>query len=166
MIEHIKGKLLIRMIYWMILTFDRRAGQIFHAQTFEIYNIKAIILKNRFQYEDVLKYYDKALSMDESNETILKNKAECIRSKLEADVTFNRIEPHHLELINCAVKILPKGYDTGSYLNVKAKILDRLGEPVKAWLCRGLAAKDYDAVDKVEKQLKKMKSGGRYINIT
>ena len=130
------------------------------------YNRKAILLEYKFRYEEALKYYDKALSRDKSDKTILKNKAQCIMSKLEKDVLFNTIKPHHLELINEALKILPKEYDSSPYLNVKAKILDQLDEPVKAWICRGLAAKDYDAVDKAEKQLKKMKSGGTYINIT
>jgi len=134
------------------------------------YNIKAIILKYKFRYEEALKYYDLALSKAKSNKTLLKNRAECeaecIKYKLEIDVTLNWIKPHHLELNNKALKILPKEYDNSPYLNVKAEILDQLGEPVKAWICRCLAGKDYETVDKVEKQLKKMKSGGTYINIT
>ena len=134
------------------------------------YNRKAIILKYKFQYEEALKYFDLALSKDKSDETILKNRAECeaecIKSKLEMEVLFRRVKPHHLELINKALKILPKEYDNSSYLNVKANILDQLGEPVKAWICRALADKDYETVNKVEKQLEKMKSGGTYINIT
>ena len=136
----------------------------------DYYNTKAIILKCSFQYEEALKYYDKALSKDESNKTLLNNRAECeaefIKSKLKIEVLFKNIKPHHLKQINKALKILPKGYDNSSYLNVKADILDQLGDPVKAWICRGLAAKNYEEVDKVERQLKELKSGETYINIT
>lgn len=134
------------------------------------YNRKAILLEYKFRYEEALKYYDKALSMDKSNETTLKNRAkceaECIKSKLEMELLFRRIKPHHLELINKALKILPNEYDNSPYLDVKANVLDQLDEPVKAWICRSLTGKDYETVDKVEKQLKEMKTGGTYINIT
>ena len=82
------------------------------------------------------------------------------------ELLFRRIKPHHLELINKALKILPNEYDNSPYLDVKANVLDQLDEPVKAWICRSLAGKDYETVDKVEKQLKEMKTGGTYINIT
>ncbi len=93
-------------------------------------------------------------------------KAIFIKSKLKIEVLFNRIKPHHLDLINEALRILPKDCDNGPYLNVKGDILDQLGDPVKARICRALAYKSYDEVNEVEKQLKKLKSAGTYINIT
>ncbi|MDO5811431.1 MAG: HIRAN domain-containing protein, partial [Methanobrevibacter sp.] len=93
-------------------------------------------------------------------------KAIFIKSKLKIEVLFNRIKPHHLDLINEALKILPDDCDNGPYLNVKGDILDQLGDPVKARICRALAYKSYDEVNEVEKQLKKLKSAGTYINIT
>ena len=92
--------------------------------------------------------------------------AECIKSKLEIEVLFKRIEPRHLDMINRALKILPDGSDNVPYLHVKAEILGQLGDPVKAWICRYIAAERYDEVEKIDKQLKKLKSGGTYINIT
>ena len=136
----------------------------------DYYNRKAIILKYGFRYEDALKYFDIALAKEEFNETFLKNRMECeavcIKSKLEIEVLFRRIEPKHLDMINRALKILPDGFDNVPYLHVKAEILGQLGDPVKAWICRYIAAERYDEVEKIEKQLKKMKSGGTYINIT
>ena len=41
-----------------------------------------------------------------------------------------------------------------------------LGEGVKARIYRALSSKNYDEVDKVEKQLEKLKSSQTYINIT
>ena len=130
------------------------------------YNIKAIILQRLNQYDEALKYYDRALSKDPSNKTFLNNKAECMKDKLKWKLLFNRIEPRNLDLINEALKILPEGCDNGPYLFTKAEILDLLGEHVKAKVCRALGAKHYDEVDKAEKQLKRLKSTETYINIT
>lgn len=136
----------------------------------DYYNRKAIILDDAFQYEKALKYYDMALSKDGANEMFLKNRdgceADCIKSKLEMDVLFRRIKPHHLDLINRALKILPDSYDNAPFLNIKANILDQLGDPVKGWICRALAVKDYEKVDMIEKQIKKLSLYHRYINIT
>lgn len=110
-----------------------------------------------------MKYFDKALSIDKSNETILKNRAvceaECIRSRLKIEVVLRSVKPHHLELINKALKILPEECERRKYLNVKAEILDQLGEPVKATVCRALAVKHYDEVEEAESQLKQLKTG-------
>ena len=130
------------------------------------YNIKAIILEGKKQYEEALKYFDKALSKNPSNETLLNNKAECIKKELETKLVHNRIEPHDLDLINKALKILPKGYDNSPYLFTKGEILNNLGEPVKAKICNALSLKNYEEVDRAEKQLKKLKSSETYINIT
>ena len=130
------------------------------------YNRKAIILKRGFQYDEALKYYDKALSKDPTNKTFLENKAACMKDKLKRKLLFREIVPRDLEVINEALKILPEGCDSGPYLSTKSEILDQLGEPVKARICQALAAKHYDKVDKAEKQLKKLKSTENYINIT
>ena len=130
------------------------------------YNRKAIILKRGFQYDEALKYYDRALSKDPTNKTFLENKADCMKDKLKRKLFFKRTEPRDLEVINKALKILPEGCDNGPYLSTKAEILDQLGEGVKARICQALAAKRYDEVDKAEKQLKKLKSSETYINIT
>ena len=130
------------------------------------YNRKAIILKRGFQYDEALKYYDKALSKDPTNKTFLENKADCMKDKLKRKLFFKRTEPRDLEVINEALKILPEGCDNGPYLSTKAEILDQLGEGVKARICQALGAKRYDEADKVEKQLKKLKSSETYINIT
>ena len=134
------------------------------------YNRKAIMLDVKCQYEEALKYYDKALSIDSSNETFLNNragcKAECIKQKLKMKLLFKRIKPHDLELIDEALEILPESYDNGPFLSVKAQILYELGEPVKARICSALSVKNYDQVEKAEKQLEKLKSSETYINIT
>ena len=130
------------------------------------YNRKAIILKRGFQYDEALKYYDKALSKDPSSEIFLENKAACMKDKLKRKLLFREIEPRDLEVINEALKILPEGCDSGPYLSTKAEILDQLGEPVKARICQALGVKRYDEVDKAERQLKKLKSSETYINIT
>ena len=132
----------------------------------EYYNIKAIILDKGGQFEKALRYYDWALSKEPSNETFLKNKAGCIKYKLEMDVLFNRVKRHDLVLIDEAIKILPESLDNWPYFKVKGDILDQLGDPVKASMCRALGAKRYDEVEKAEKQLKKLKLSETYINIT
>ena len=130
------------------------------------YNRKAIILDGGFRYDEALKYYDRAISRDKSNAVFLKNKAECILQKIKRELLFDRIDSHDLDIINEALKILPGGYDNAAYLTAKAEVLGRLDEPVKAKICLALAAKNYDEVDRAEKQLKKLKSSGTYINIT
>ena len=130
------------------------------------YNIKAIILQGKHQYEEALKYYNKALTKDRFNETLLSNKAGCIKEKLDEKILHNEIEPHDLDLINEALKILPKGYDNSPYLFTKAGVLECLGEPVKAKVCKALSVKNYAEVDKADRQLKQLKSSESYINIT
>lgn len=93
-------------------------------------------------------------------------KAIFIKNKLEIEVIFKRITPHDLDLINEALEILPKDCDNGPYLKTKGDILNQLGDPVKARVCFALAYKHYDEVEKADKQLKKLKSCGTYINIT
>jgi len=136
----------------------------------DYYNRKAIILDDAFQYEKALKYYDMALAKDGSDEIILKNRLgcelDCIKSKLQTRVALKDIKPHHLDLINHALKILPDGYDNVPYLKLKSDILRLLGDPVKAKICLALAYKNYDKVDEAEKQLKKLTPYFRYINIT
>lgn len=111
----------------------------------DYYNRKAIILDDTFQYEKALKYYDMALAKDGTDEIILKNRAgceaDCIRNKLQTRVIVKNIKPHHLDLINRALKILPDDYDNAPYLKIKSDILRLLGEPVKAKICNALAYK-------------------------
>ena len=130
------------------------------------YNRKAIMLERKLQFEEALKYYDRALSKDRFDKTFLNNKAGCIREDLKNKLLFNRIEPHDLDMINKALEILPEGYDNSPYLFIKAQILIELGDPVKARVCNALAAKRYGEVDKADWQLKKLKSSQTYINIT
>jgi tetratricopeptide (TPR) repeat protein len=130
------------------------------------YNRKALMLNGNHRFKEAMRYYKKALLLDGSNETILNNRAECIRQELETKILHNRTEPHDLGLINEALKILPEGYDNRPYLSAKAEILNELGERVKAKICKALAAGNYGEVERAEKQLKKLKSSETYINIT
>ena len=130
------------------------------------YNRKAIILEKTRNYDGALKYYDMALARDSSDEIFLNNKAACIREKLKDRLLSGNIKTRDLDLINEALKILPESYDNRPYLFTKAEILNKLGDPVKAKVCNALAVKNYDEVDEVEKQLKKLKPNEKYINIT
>lgn len=122
-------------------------------------------------YEDD-KMIDEALILIDSaielhpNADDYNRKAIILEYKLKIKAIINDIKPHDLELINEALKILPNDCDNGPYLKTKGDILNQLGDPVKTRVCYALAAKDYDKVNKVEKQLKKLKSGETYINIT
>ena len=93
-------------------------------------------------------------------------KAVFIKSNLKMNVLFKRVKHNDLKLINEALKILPDDCDRGPYLTVKADILDQLGEPVKAKVCRALSVKNYDEVDEADRLLKKLKPDETYINIT
>ena len=132
----------------------------------EYYNEKAIILDYDCQYDEALRYYDEALSIEPSNETFLKNKMGCIKSKLEMKVLLDRAELSDLALIDETIEMLPETLDNGPYFKIKADILDQMGEPVKASITRALGAKRYDEVDTAEKQLKTLNPSRTYINIT
>lgn len=92
-------------------------------------------------------------------------KAIFIKLKLKTKVILNSIELQDLDLINETLKILPDDCDNGPYLTVKGDICNQLGDPVKARICYSLAVKDYEKVDNVERQLKKL-TNGTFINIT
>ena len=130
------------------------------------YNRKAIMLQKKHQYDEALKYYNKALAKDRFDEIILNNKAECIKEELDDKILHNEIKPEDLELIDKALEILPKGQDNRSYLFTKAGVLGLLGDGVKERIIKARLVKNYDEVDKAEKQLKKLKSSETYINIT
>jgi tetratricopeptide (TPR) repeat protein len=130
------------------------------------YNIKAIMLQKKHQYEEALKYYNKALSKDRFDEILLNNKAECIKEELDDKILHNEIEPRDLDMINKALEILPEGYDNRSYLFTKAGVLGLLGDGVKERIIKARLVKNYDEADKAEKQLEKLKPTGTYINIT
>ena len=132
----------------------------------DYYNRKAIILDRGWRFDEALKYYDKALSKGGPDETVLKNKAFCIREKLKRNLLFREVESGDLELIDEAMEMLPEGYDNSEYLFTKSQVLGQLGEPVKAKFCSALSAKNYDKVDKAERQLKRLRSSQIYINIT
>ena len=93
-------------------------------------------------------------------------KAIFIKDKLKIKLVVNNITTHDLELIDEALRMLPDDVDNGPYLRTKGEILDQLGDPVKAWVCYALAAKDYSKVEEAERQLKRLKPTGTYINIT
>ena len=89
------------------------------------------MFEGKHQYEEAIKYYDRALFKDRFNETFLNNKAGCIKD-LENKILHNNIKPHDLDLIDKALKILPKSCDNHGYLFVKVEILNQLGKTVKA----------------------------------
>ena len=124
------------------------------------------MLQKKHQYDEALKYYNKALAKDRFDEIILNNKAECIKEELDDKILHNEIKPEDLELIDKALEILPKGQDNRSYLFTKAGVLGLLGDGVKERIIKARLVKNYDEVDKAEKQLKKLKSSETYINIT
>ena len=93
-------------------------------------------------------------------------KAIFINHKLEIRVIVKRIKPQDLDRINEALGMLPKDCDRSPFLKTKRDILNLLGDPVKAKICNALAYEQYDEVDIADKQLKKLKKLGTYINIT
>lgn len=134
------------------------------------YNRKAIMLEAKQQYEEALKYYDVALSMDEANETFLKNRtaceAGCIREKLKRKILLNETEPQDLDLIDEAMEMLPESYDKSTYLNTKGDILNDLGDPVNARICHFLSGGYHIAADEAKRQLERLNPNESYIYIT
>ncbi len=115
--------------------------------------------------DEALILIDAAINLHPTSEDY-KRKAILIKSGLEISVSAGTIRPPDLDRINEALKILPEDCDSGPFLKTKGDILGLLGDPVKAKICYALSAKDYDKVDEAERQLKKLKPHGTYINIT
>ena len=129
------------------------------------FNRKAIILEDLNMPEEALDVYDKALSFG-PDRVIQANKAGCMLSILESKRpnTFTHAD---LNLINEALKTLPKDENNYPYLQMKGNILEELGEPVNARICYYLSNKMYDKVDETEKELRILKSSTEtFINIT
>lgn len=123
------------------------------------------MLERKNQYDEAIKYYDKAISID-SDEIFLKNKAACIKNYLHDKIVHNNIEAHNLDLINEVLEMIPESFDKSEYLFTKAGVLELLGEPVKAKFIKLRLLEHFSEVKKAEKQLEKLKSSEIYINIT
>ena len=117
-------------------------------------NRKAIILDDMGNYEEALVYYDKALKFSPKNKTILANKADCMNSLLYWKRFPGKYTRDDLDFVNEALKIIPDSEDNAKLLQTKGKILDSLGEPVRARICFLLASKLFDDVKEIESQLK------------
>ena len=137
---------------------DKGNADYISTTSWQIYNDEGMTDEALILIDDAIK-----LHPDDKHFT---RKAIFIKSKLKMNVLLKRVKHNDLKLINEALKILPDDCDNGPYLTVKADILDQLGEPVKAKVCRALSVKNYDEVDEADRQLKKLKSGETYINIT
>lgn len=115
--------------------------------------------------DEALILIDSAIKLHPTSEDY-KRKAMLIKSGLEISVSAGTIRPPDLDRINEALRMLTDDCDSGPFLKTKGDILNKLGDPVKAKICYALSVKDYDKVDEAERQLKKLKPNGTYINIT
>ena len=118
------------------------------------------------RYEEALEFYDRALKPS-TDRVIVANKARCMEALLNMKKYSCPYSRDDLDYINEALRILPEGEDNYSFLITKGIILDELGEHVKARICYSLASKNYDKVDKAERQLEMLRNtNDTYIIVT
>lgn len=121
----------------------------------ECYNVRAIIHEDLGNYEDAFIYYNRSLDIEHS-QVVVNNKARLLEkiAKCERQNSPDRALRH----INEALKITDEDEDRKRFLITKGDILEAMGREKEGFICFLLAANQYDEVDKVEKQAKRLKN--------
>lgn len=120
-------------------------------------NLKGIILENLGEFEDAVRCFDEALSLNKSIE-IQSNKAKCLYEW--AKVTFFPEGDHEkaLILIDCGIDNVPEGEDPSEFYFLKAEILEGLNQLDESHKCYLIAYKEFDKLKEFESQCDYLKN--------
>lgn len=116
------------------------------------WNLKAIILAKLKRYEESVECFDKALSLNPSDEIKL-NKANSIYNW--AKVTFFPEGNYEkaLRLIDDALNIIPDSEDPSEFYFLKAEILEALNDLAESQKAYLIAYKEFDKLKELENQI-------------
>ena len=116
------------------------------------WNLKAIILAKLKRYEESVECFDKALSLNPSDEIKL-NKANSIYDW--AKVTFFPEGNYEkaLRLIDDALNIIPDSEDPSEFYFLKAEILEALNDLAESQKAYLIAYKEFDKLKELENQI-------------
>ena len=116
------------------------------------WNLKAIILAKLKRYEESVECFDKALSLNPSDEIKL-NKANSIYDW--AKVTFfpEGNYENALRLIDDALNIIPDSEDPSEFYFLKAEILEALNDLAESQKAYLIAYKEFDKLKELENQI-------------
>ncbi|WP_410320086.1 tetratricopeptide repeat protein [Methanobrevibacter sp.] len=116
------------------------------------WNLKAIILAKLKRYEESIECFDKALSLNPSDEIKL-NKANSIYNW--AKVTFFPEGNYEkaLRLIDDALNIIPDSEDPSEFYFLKAEILEALNDLAESQKAYLIAYKEFDKLKELENQI-------------
>jgi tetratricopeptide (TPR) repeat protein len=118
-------------------------------------NVKAIILEDLGNYDEALRFYDKALAQTNA-QFVRDNKARLLESIAWAGQYSDDIQKA-LDNVNQALKLTGDDDDRCTFFRTKAGILSRMGRKREAYVCYKLANRQPDRVDEFERQLKVLK---------
>lgn len=131
------------------------------------WNVKAIILEDKLEYQKAIECYDEALRLKPLSKVIKNNKAYSLAmlAKNEEYTTCNWQKG--LDLINESLKLLSDDEDKSMYFRIKGQMLDNLNRRIDAHVCFLLASGMEDKVKTINEQRSILKdSKDTLINIT
>ena len=130
------------------------------------WNLKGIILKNLKEYEKAVECFDKALSIEKSEEIIM-NKSETLYDWAKVTYFPNGNYEKALKLLNQAFDVIPENEDASEYYFLKSEIHEALGQPIKARKYYLTAFKEFDKLKEFEEQVDYLQNtSDMLINIT
>lgn len=120
-------------------------------------NLKGLILAKLKQYIKAIECFDKALSLNNTNEYNL-NKAQTLYGW--AKITFFPENDYEkaLEIINNGLEILPETEDSSEFYFLKAEILEGLNDLVESQKAYLIAYKEFDKLKEFEAQIDYLKN--------
>ncbi len=121
------------------------------------WNLKGIILNNLSEFEESIKCFDNALSLN-SSRAIQLNKAKCLYDF--AKITFfpNADYEKALSLIDDALNTIPSDEDSSEYYFLKAEIYEAMNQLDESYKCYLIAYKEFDKLNEFESQKKYLES--------
>lgn len=124
---------------------------------FQNWNAKALILNGLSDFDESIECFDKALKLDNSN-FIRKNKADALYDY--AKVTFFPEGDYEkaMNLIDDALKCLPRDEDASEFWFLKAEIFESMGQPIETKLYYLKAEGELEKADELSSQMEFLKT--------
>lgn len=134
---------------------------------FENWNVKAIILEDKLEYENAIECYNEALRLKPNAKNVKNNKAYSLAMLADRQRYTDCNWQKGLDLVNEAFTLLSDDVDREIYFRVKGRMLEGMNRKIDAHVCYLLASGMTDRVEKINNERQILRdSKDTFINIT